>query len=262
MNPTVGKPASKWLKTASVSQLAWVINACGHSLEPLLSERVAEAILQRQREVGEYGSTHQLSAVLGEIEVEFKDEHPWLSLSQIVFSALRVFLNHEMDQLGRALEGSFQQLEVGGRCVVLTFNKWEVVALRKFVRQHEEPSGAMEGVAPGRLAELYPLLSSRKNYAVRRARAAVAPAPEELLANPRLQCSTTERFHVLQFPSSAQDNSCFGSLLREATTVSLNRSRVALLHVLEKVERRSAVTCALGQGSPAARFQKPSCLMP
>lgn len=224
MNPTVGKPASKWLKTASVSQLAWVINACGHSLEPLLSERVAEAILQRQREVGEYGSTHQLSAVLGEIEVEFKDEHPWLSLSQIVFSALRVFLNHEMDQLGRALEGSFQQLEVGGRCVVLTFNKWEVVALRKFVRQHEEPSGAMEGVAPGRLAELYPLLSSRKNYAVRRARAAVAPAPEELLANPR--------------------------------------SRVALLHVLEKVERRSAVTCALGQGSPAARFQKPSCLMP
>ena len=120
--------------------------------------------------------------------------------------------------------------------VVLTFIKWEVAALRRFLRDHEEPppelllllalhpprtsaaldggggsgggesrvcdGGAHEGKQQARLAELYPLLASGADFTCRRVGPPRRPGPAELAGNPR--------------------------------------SKTALLHVIEKVPRRCA----------------------
>merc|ERR1712118_487604 len=142
MNQDVGRPASEWLSALSVAELSYVIDACGHSLEPILCERIAEAIIQRQRQLGPYQTTQDLVQVLEEWRQEFADEHPTLCLPQIVFTAIRVFMNREMEQFNRVLHGALCRLRLWGRLVVITFNKWEVVALRRFLRDHEEPSSA------------------------------------------------------------------------------------------------------------------------
>eukprot|EP00929_Paragymnodinium_shiwhaense_P122316 TRINITY_DN9498_c0_g1_i10.p1 TRINITY_DN9498_c0_g1~~TRINITY_DN9498_c0_g1_i10.p1 ORF type:complete len:726 (-),score=122.71 TRINITY_DN9498_c0_g1_i10:24-2201(-) len=161
MNRRVGLPASEWLKTLTIPELTWVIDSCGHSLEPLVSQRIAEAMFRRQAAVGPFSNTHELATFLSEMAPDFMDEHPTLSLPQIVFCAVRVFLNREMSQFDEALEAAFQRLEMYGRCCIITFIKWEVVVLRRFLRDHEEPKAELlKGVPMSRLQDLYPLLQS------------------------------------------------------------------------------------------------------
>ena len=54
LNPGYGIPASEWLQTATVSELAWVIFEHGEDNDVVLSQRLAEAILERQRRLGPY----------------------------------------------------------------------------------------------------------------------------------------------------------------------------------------------------------------
>eukprot|EP00927_Polykrikos_kofoidii_P038631 TRINITY_DN33046_c0_g1_i1.p1 TRINITY_DN33046_c0_g1~~TRINITY_DN33046_c0_g1_i1.p1 ORF type:complete len:846 (-),score=87.25 TRINITY_DN33046_c0_g1_i1:178-2715(-) len=207
MDQNVGVPASAWLQTVSVEELAWVIYTCGHSLDTVLSQRIAAGILHRQHEHGPYTSTHQLATTLDDILPRFSLEYPNLCLQQIVFAAIRIFLNREMEQLDSVLDGAFDRLEMNGRCVIVTFNTWEPICVKRFVRDHEEPSAQLlNSLSTGRMVELYPLLGSSKDYAVRRVAAPSRPSSQEVSNN--------------------------------------GRSRSALLHVLEKVPRRTPRTFA------------------
>merc|ERR1712159_765257 len=49
-----GISVAQWLETISAAQLAWVIDAFGVLYDPLLSERIAEAILQAQQTQGPF----------------------------------------------------------------------------------------------------------------------------------------------------------------------------------------------------------------
>jgi len=126
----------------------------------------------------------------------------------VVFGALRSHVNGEEAQLDAALDAAAEALAPGGRLVVLTFVKWEVAALRRFLRDHEEPGPGAKLDAGGaaalskaaalpeaRLAELYPLLGTRKAYACRRVGPPRRPSPAELAANPR---SKTALLHVIE----------------------------------------------------------------
>lgn len=186
MNQEVGVPASEWLQTVTVGQLAWVINSTCYRLEAPLPERIAAVVLERQRQQGPYTSTHQLVKVLEDFGNELKDEHPNLNLAHLVFVALRVFLNREMDQLDLVLEGAFQRLKPLGRCVIICFNRWEMASVRNFIRRHEKPrSHIMSSLSSHRLAQLYPILSSGKDFFLRQAARPVRPSEEELKRNPR-----------------------------------------------------------------------------
>ena len=78
-------------------------------------------------------------------------------------------LRGEVWQLRRALQGAFERLEPSGRCAVVTQYKWEAEAVDLFFREHEAPSAAAAAaLAPDRLAELYPLEATAKDYAVLR----------------------------------------------------------------------------------------------
>lgn len=186
MNQEVGVPASEWLLKVTAAQLAWVISATCYRLEDPLPERIAEAILHRQRTNGPYTSTAQLAKVLQSFSAELGDEGPKTCVAHIVFCAIRVFLNREMEQLDAGLEAAFARLKPGGRCVVICFTRWEAAAVRRFLRGHEEPrTRALDGLPRARLEELYPLLASGKDFFVRQAVWPVRPTVEELLRNPR-----------------------------------------------------------------------------
>ncbi|CAE8650805.1 unnamed protein product [Polarella glacialis] len=218
MNQQVGIPASEWLQAVSASQLAWVISSVGYRMDPLLVERIAESILRGQQRVSCFSLTSQFARFLQELDQDFQDEHPGLNLTKLVFYAIRVFLNREMEQLQRVLEAAFQLLEPFGRCVIITFNRWESVAVRRFLRAHEEPPRTATEISPSaalpptsdnnsnnnntpssekkqRLAELYPLLGSDGAFAVRRTARPAKPTPEELHKNQR---SHSSMLHVLE----------------------------------------------------------------
>jgi len=167
MNPTQGFPASEWLRTVTVEELAWVISNWGEDEDPLLAERIAEHILARQRECGgRIDSTGLLSRFIKEAKsyvVEDKMAPP-----KLTFQAIRVHLNQEMRQLDRALTGAMQVLVTGGRCSVISFKKKEANAIRQFVREHEEPDRYLRNqTSMPRLCELYPLLLKDCDWSVR-----------------------------------------------------------------------------------------------
>ena len=195
MNQHAGQPASEWLAAASSSELAWVLQQTCHVLEPPLHARVAEELVHWQHQHGPFRSTQQFTTMLRELEAELRMEHPTLKLPSIVKTSLRIFLNHEMDQLRLGLEAAFERLQVGGRCCVICFNRWEVATVRDFLRRNEEPSVVLRNtIAPERLVELYPLLASHRTYAARRVTRPVRPTQEELARNQRAKSS----LHVLE----------------------------------------------------------------
>lgn len=187
MNQDSGIPASEWLQTVTSGQLAWVLRATCHRLEHPLPERIAEAILHRQEQLGGvYKSTSELTSVLDEFSCELSDDKANTSLAHIIFVSIRVFLNREMGQLDAVLQGAFDKLAPYGRCVVICFNLWEISAMRRFIREHELPGAPLDALLPQeRLVELYPVLKSGKNYSVRQVVQPVKPSAEELARNQR-----------------------------------------------------------------------------
>lgn len=199
MNQEVGQPASQWLQTVSASELAWVLGGgAGYRLHDFIPHVLAEAILEQQRRQGPFETTRQLAVFLEDLGDDLTDECPNLPLPQIVFTSIRMFLNQEAEQLRAVLEGSLKRLQAYGRIAVITFNRWEVIAIRDFLRRHEMPPAGFEmpSVNPGRQAELYPLLANiSARWAVRRVLMPIRPTAEELARNPRARSAT---LHVLE----------------------------------------------------------------
>jgi len=172
-----------------------VISKTVYRLDAPIPERIAEVILQNQKDHGPYKNTSDLVKVLDDIGVELQEEYPHLNLAHIVFVAIRVFLNREEEQFSKVLDGIFEKLEFSGRCVVICFNRWEVAVVRRFLREHEEPSNrAKAALTQERIAELYPLLASSKSFAVRRVTQAIAPSRQDIAQNQRAKSS----LHVLE----------------------------------------------------------------
>lgn len=191
MNPEVGLSAAEWLQTARREELINVLATSGHSLDARTCKRVAAAVAAQQR-VTPFRTTRALASFLESLGLHIQAH---VRLPQWVFTSMRVFLNREMSQLDQVLEGAFERLAFGGRVVLISFIKWEFVMLRRFLRDHEEPSPALSDMPAERLAELYPLLASGKDFAVRRVGRPRGPGPAELLNNPR---SNTALLHVLE----------------------------------------------------------------
>merc|ERR1711865_693347 len=103
-----------------------------------------------------------------------------------------------------------------GRLVVLTFSKWELMVIRRFLRDLEEPSEASRsafiGLESGRLAELYPVMRTSEDYVLYRTRKPIEPSSSEVERN--------------------------------------RRSKVALLHVFEKRPRKCSVLHQLPSSYP------------
>jgi len=194
MNPTSGVPFSEWLRTTTPAEVAWIVREFGEDDDPVMGLRIAEAVLAKQQQLGEYRSTLDLAEVIRQVKMGQDDRgmHP----AKLSFQAFRVFLNREMDQLTAFMEASVPLLQPGARAVVITFKRPEAAAVKQFLREHEEPCSTLERtMSLERSKVLYPLLQTCKPFAVRQACPPLVPSQSEVAVNRRCRSSMV---HVLE----------------------------------------------------------------
>lgn len=194
MNPECGEPFADWLLKASVEEVAWIVREWGEDDDPIICLRIAEAVLETQRRCGRYASTLDVAEVIRQVKMGQDDrgQHP----AKLPFQGFRVFLNQEMPQLDAFMEASVPLLQPGGRALIITFKRPEAVAVKQFLRNHEEPPAAFHGVLSlERLRALYPLLKTDKPFAARQVCAPLVPTQAEISLNRRSRSSMT---HVLE----------------------------------------------------------------
>ena len=153
MDPHAGLTAEQVVNHLGERELADVIYEFG---EERRSRRIARAIV-RSRPIR---TTAQLADVVSAAAWPMKHEriHP----ATRTFQALRIFVNHELDDLRGLLEAAPQLLKPGGRLVVISFHSLEDRMVKDAFR---------EGVKQGQ----YRLLTKKP----------VTPGEEEIDRNPR-----------------------------------------------------------------------------
>lgn len=188
MNQEQGISAAEWLAGTSAEELAWVIREYADQSDPLMASRIAEMILDHQRCHGPFRCARSLAEAIQKIRDSLDDRSR--HSAKLTFQAIRMFLNHELDQLRLALDAAFHLLRPGGRCLVLTFKKSETSTVREFLRDHEEPDERLAKVlSPARLGELYPLVASDLDYSVSLLSYPLRPRGVEVSSNVRSQTS-------------------------------------------------------------------------
>ena len=153
MNPQAGLTAEQVVNRFDERKLADVIYEFG---EERRSRRIARAIV-RSRPIR---TTTQLADVISAAARPMKHEriHP----ATRTFQALRIFVNHELDDLRALLSAAPQMLKPGGRLVIISFHSLEDRIVKDALR---------EGVKQGH----YRLLTKKP----------VTPGEEEIDRNPR-----------------------------------------------------------------------------
>jgi 16S rRNA (cytosine1402-N4)-methyltransferase len=113
--------------------------------------------------------------VVNAIPVRYRDLHPHPATR--TFQALRIAVNHELDDLGPALEAARHCLTAGGRLVVIAFHSLEDRIVKQTFRRWE---GAC--VCP---PDLPVCGCGRRRLARVLTRRPITPTAEEAQANPR-----------------------------------------------------------------------------
>lgn len=165
MDTSQGLTAAQWLEQVEEEELARVLKVYG---EERFARRIARAIVAARP----VATTRQLAALVEKaVPVKEKHKHP----ATRSFQAIRIALNHELDELEQGLAGALEVLAPGGRLVVISFHSLEDRMVKHFIREQERGKPT-----PPRL----PLLREHKPTlrAVGKAR---MPAEDELRANVR-----------------------------------------------------------------------------
>lgn len=194
VNPAHGISAADWLRTATREEIAWVILEYGEAEEDIIAERIAQAIDDERQESGPIQRTQHLADIVRKAK-RYLDERR-THPAKLTFQAIRTFLNHEMQHLEQAMKSIFTFLEFGGRCAVISQKHRECCTICRLLREHEDPERELyENLADERLCELFPLLLTDKPYAIQQVQQPSRPSQKEIERNPRARSSV---LHILQ----------------------------------------------------------------
>jgi 16S rRNA (cytosine1402-N4)-methyltransferase len=133
MNPMSGDTAEQVVNHIDERELADVIYEFG---EERRSRRIARAIV-RSRPIR---TTTQLVEVVSAAARSMKFKHERIHPATRTFQALRIFVNHELDDLKALLEAAPRVLKPGGRLVVISFHSLEDRIVKDALRE-----GAKQG---------------------------------------------------------------------------------------------------------------------
>ena len=127
MDQSKGITAAEWLAEVDETTLIKVLKEYG---EERFARRIARAIIEA-RAVSPITTTKQLALLITEaIPVKEKHKHP----ATRSFQAIRIFINHELEEIKQALEQSLEVLAAGGRLVVISFHSLEDRLVKRFMR--------------------------------------------------------------------------------------------------------------------------------
>jgi 16S rRNA (cytosine1402-N4)-methyltransferase len=127
MDTSQGLTAAQWLATVTEEELVRVLQTYG---EERFARRIAKAILAALP----IPTTRQLATVI-EKATPHKDKHKHPATRS--FQAIRIAVNHELDELEQALVQAVEVLAPGGRLAVISFHSLEDRIVKHFIREQE-----------------------------------------------------------------------------------------------------------------------------
>ncbi|MCG8347860.1 MAG: 16S rRNA (cytosine(1402)-N(4))-methyltransferase RsmH [Chloroflexales bacterium] len=166
LDPTQGLNAADLLATLSEQELADLIYRYG---EERASRQIARRIVAR-RSQQPLQTTGELASLVAQA-VRRPGHRERIHPATRTFQALRIAVNHELDQLEAVLPQAVELLRPGGRLAVISFHSLEDRIVKLFFRAE---SGYGGNEAPKRPVRLR--IITKKP---------IEPGDEELLANPR-----------------------------------------------------------------------------
>jgi len=131
MDPTRGESATEWLARAASEEIASVLYEHG---DERFARRIAHALV-RAREESPIDTTARLAALVsaaipGKARRADPGQHPATRSLQ----AIRIHVNHEMEELDAGLVQALECLRRGGRLAVISFHSLEDRRVKRFMR--------------------------------------------------------------------------------------------------------------------------------
>ncbi|SFU71187.1 16S rRNA (cytosine(1402)-N(4))-methyltransferase RsmH [Xenorhabdus koppenhoeferi] len=186
MDPTRGLSASEWLMKAEAEDIAWVLKTFG---EERFAKRIARAIVARNQEQP-ITRTRELAELIAQASpVKEKHKHP----ATRSFQAIRIYINSELEEIERALDGALRVLTPQGRLSVISFHSLEDRIVKRFIRQNSQGPQVPVGL-PLTDAQLK-ALGGRSLKSIGK----MKPSEDEVAANPRARSS------ILRFAEKADE---------------------------------------------------------
>jgi 16S rRNA (cytosine1402-N4)-methyltransferase len=182
MDPTSGISAAQWLETASERDIAHVLKTYG---EERFARRIARSIVAT-RQASPLQTTGQLAGLIAAaVPVREQHRHP----ATRSFQAIRIFINHELDDIRDVLQQVPDVLAPQGRLAVISFHSLEDRIVKRFIRDE------YRGEAPP--AE-FPLAGMDYQPRMRPVGKAIHPGDAEISANPRARSAVLRVAERLQ----------------------------------------------------------------
>ncbi len=176
MDPTSGISAAKWLAKADFDDIVWVLKVFG---EEKFARKIARAIVH-DRDGTPFETTKQLADLICRVVPKSKKEkkHP----ATRSFQAIRIYINSELEEIERALDGALACLKPGGRLSVISFHSLEDRIVKQFIRKQARGAEVPYGL-PVTEEEI------NKTRTMKPIGKAMKPSEAELVLNPRARSS-------------------------------------------------------------------------
>lgn len=143
MDTTAGETAAEWLARASMEEIAEVLADYG---EERFARRIAAAIVERRRTTPLRTTGELARLVESAVPKNRRDatQHP----ATRTFQAVRIAVNHELDELKGALEAAGGLLAPGGRLAVISFHSLEDRIVKRFFERTGHPERGLDPRLP------------------------------------------------------------------------------------------------------------------
>lgn len=139
MDPSRGYSAAEWLMKAEAEDIAWVLKTFG---EERFAKRIARAIVDRNREQPMTRTKELADLIANASPFREKHKHP----ATRSFQAIRIYINSELEEIERALDGAHEVLAPDGRLSVISFHSLEDRIVKRFIRQHSRGPQVPAGI--------------------------------------------------------------------------------------------------------------------
>lgn len=141
MDPATGESAAAWLARASEREIAEVLRGYGEERYAL---RVARAIT-KARSAAPIITTRRLAEVVARAKPRReRNIHP----ATRSFLAIRLHINHELEELRLALPQAVRLLRVGGRLLVISFHSLEDRIVKRYMRDASRADSGLDPTMP------------------------------------------------------------------------------------------------------------------
>ncbi|WCG82529.1 16S rRNA (cytosine(1402)-N(4))-methyltransferase RsmH [Pectobacterium sp. A5351] len=177
MDPTRGLSAAEWLMKAEADDIVWVLKTFG---EERFAKRIARAIAERNRTEPMTRTKELAELIAAASPVREKHKHP----ATRSFQAIRIYINSELEEIERALEGALSVLAPQGRLSVISFHSLEDRIVKRFIRhQSRGPQ------VPAGLPLTEEQLRSQGGQTLKAVGKKLMPSEAEIAENPRARSS-------------------------------------------------------------------------